>query len=204
MQIRGTACSGTLPRLSGCGAVGSVLPWGGRGRRFKSGHSDQRKPTQFRGFFGIAWVFAFLEKMQIDEIRHFPRQYPKKQEHSIHRWRFFLLVFVLGCKMFHQNTDCILIIFTNLFSCIWHPAQGFPSIFITSSNFFDNFPAIQTTIKKEGIFDMILHTERYSVRNDARKRLCNILSGLGMVWRCKKIGKEIARRFIICNPCFSQ
>ena len=56
--IRGTACSGTLPRLSGCGAVGSVLPWGGRGRRFKSGHSDQRNPTQFRGLFGIAWGFC--------------------------------------------------------------------------------------------------------------------------------------------------
>lgn len=29
--------------LSGCGAVGSVLPWGGRGRPFKSGHSDQNQ-----------------------------------------------------------------------------------------------------------------------------------------------------------------
>ena len=28
---------------SGCGAVGSVLPWGGRGRPFKSGHSDQNR-----------------------------------------------------------------------------------------------------------------------------------------------------------------
>ena len=26
---------------SGCGAVGSALPWGGRGRWFKSSHSDQ-------------------------------------------------------------------------------------------------------------------------------------------------------------------
>ena len=26
---------------SGCGAVGSALPWGGRGRKFKSCHSDQ-------------------------------------------------------------------------------------------------------------------------------------------------------------------
>lgn len=32
--------------LSGCGAVGSALPWGGRGRPFKSGHSDQ-ETTQF-------------------------------------------------------------------------------------------------------------------------------------------------------------
>ena len=29
---------------SGCGAVGSALPWGGRGRTFKSCHSDQIKP----------------------------------------------------------------------------------------------------------------------------------------------------------------
>ena len=27
--------------VSGCGAVGSALPWGGRGRKFKSCHSDQ-------------------------------------------------------------------------------------------------------------------------------------------------------------------
>ena len=31
--------------LSGCGAVGSALPWGGRGRPFKSGHSDQAAKT---------------------------------------------------------------------------------------------------------------------------------------------------------------
>ena len=28
--------------VSGCGAVGSALPWGGRGRKFKSCHSDQK------------------------------------------------------------------------------------------------------------------------------------------------------------------
>ncbi len=27
-------------KASGCGAVGSALPWGGRGRGFKSRHSD--------------------------------------------------------------------------------------------------------------------------------------------------------------------
>ena len=27
--------------LSGCGAVGSALDWGSRGRKFKSSHSDQ-------------------------------------------------------------------------------------------------------------------------------------------------------------------
>ena len=28
---------------SGCGAAGSALPWGGRGRKFKSCHSDQNE-----------------------------------------------------------------------------------------------------------------------------------------------------------------
>ncbi len=28
-------------KFSGCGAAGSALPWGGRGRKFKSCHSDQ-------------------------------------------------------------------------------------------------------------------------------------------------------------------
>ena len=32
---------GTPSARSGCGAVGSALPWGGRGRKFKSCHSDQ-------------------------------------------------------------------------------------------------------------------------------------------------------------------
>ena len=38
---------------SGCGAVGSALPWGGRGRTFKSCHSDQIKPktVRFRLYF---------------------------------------------------------------------------------------------------------------------------------------------------------
>ena len=45
---------------SGCGAAGSALPWGGRGRKFKSCHSDQfggsTEPPiflYFTGFFGI-------------------------------------------------------------------------------------------------------------------------------------------------------
>ena len=32
-------------QTSGCGAVGSALPWGGRGRTFKSCHSDQRRAS---------------------------------------------------------------------------------------------------------------------------------------------------------------
>ena len=34
-------CDIILSVVSGCGAVGSALPWGGRGRWFKSSHSDQ-------------------------------------------------------------------------------------------------------------------------------------------------------------------
>ena len=43
--------------ITGCGAVGSALPWGGRGRWFKSSHSDQIKPkTNVFGFiFLLFW-----------------------------------------------------------------------------------------------------------------------------------------------------
>ena len=50
---------------SGCGAVGSALPWGGRGRWFKSSHSDQkteivRSPFffAFRRFSRVCSLFA--------------------------------------------------------------------------------------------------------------------------------------------------
>lgn len=44
-----------IANASGCGAVGSALPWGGRGRKFKSCHSDQIKPktNRFRLYFCI-------------------------------------------------------------------------------------------------------------------------------------------------------
>ena len=34
-----------LRKMAGCGAVGSALPWGGRGRGFKSRHSDHIKTS---------------------------------------------------------------------------------------------------------------------------------------------------------------
>ncbi len=36
---------------SGCGAAGSALDWGSRGRRFKSCHSDHEKKTALAVFF---------------------------------------------------------------------------------------------------------------------------------------------------------
>jgi len=60
--------------VSGCGAVGSVLPWGGRGRPFKSGHSDQNRSFKivviavlmsaiflytFYNFFCYFFIFKF-------------------------------------------------------------------------------------------------------------------------------------------------
>ena len=49
-------------KTSGCGAVGSALPWGGRGRPFKSGHSDQSaEPTAVIAPMLLAWeLLAFL------------------------------------------------------------------------------------------------------------------------------------------------
>ena len=43
--------------VSGCGAVGSALPWGGRGRKFKSCHSDQEKHRKQP--FSVLFSFVF-------------------------------------------------------------------------------------------------------------------------------------------------
>ena len=40
-----------LNNVSGCGAAGSALDWGSRGRRFKSCHSDQKSVDFVGGFF---------------------------------------------------------------------------------------------------------------------------------------------------------
>ena len=41
---------------SGCGAAGSALPWGGRGRKFKSCHSDQKS-----GFVRVPIFLVFID-----------------------------------------------------------------------------------------------------------------------------------------------
>ena len=55
--------------VSGCGAAGSALPWGGRGRKFKSCHSDQKGDSKGSPFFFVflrlslvfsLFVFSFL------------------------------------------------------------------------------------------------------------------------------------------------
>lgn len=40
--------------ISGCGAVGSALDWGSRGRKFKSCHSDHKD-----SFLAVLFYFAF-------------------------------------------------------------------------------------------------------------------------------------------------
>ena len=43
--------------LTGCGAVGSALDWGSRGREFKSRHSDQKIPfTKVGGIFYLLTI----------------------------------------------------------------------------------------------------------------------------------------------------
>jgi hypothetical protein len=41
---------GIIDELSGCGAAGSALDWGSRGREFKSRHSDQLKALKSYDF----------------------------------------------------------------------------------------------------------------------------------------------------------
>ena len=43
LDFRRRLCYTNQVLKSGCGAVGSALPWGGRGRKFKSCHSDHNR-----------------------------------------------------------------------------------------------------------------------------------------------------------------
>ena len=133
--IGGTACSGTLPRLSGCGAVGSVLPWGGRGRRFKSGHSDQRKPTQFRGFFGIAWVFCVSENQMLGHYEDtiFLKSYKKIQQHTTKKPPTELTVF------FYLFLYRRAIYEAKIYTAFWFYSQSCPHPFGISYKFLDLF-----------------------------------------------------------------
>ena len=52
--------------ISGCGAVGSVLAWGARGRQFESGHPDIKKSESesvseyFHSFFSSLTLTLIL------------------------------------------------------------------------------------------------------------------------------------------------
>ena len=57
---------GTPSARSGCGAAGSALPWGGRGRKFKSCHSDQeeiRKNLLFSFIFSRFLAFSCVQSV---------------------------------------------------------------------------------------------------------------------------------------------
>ena len=47
--------------VSGCGAVGSALPWGGRGRKFKSCHSDQKSVEIAQISADFFFVFVHIQ-----------------------------------------------------------------------------------------------------------------------------------------------
>ena len=60
--------------LSGCGAVGSALDWGSRGRKFKSCHSDHNVKTKkmssakspnISGFFATQTAIFLCTKTQM-------------------------------------------------------------------------------------------------------------------------------------------
>ena len=46
-----------IANASGCGAVGSALPWGGRGRWFKSSHSDNDR-VENKSFSALFFAFS--------------------------------------------------------------------------------------------------------------------------------------------------
>ena len=62
--------------MSGCGAVGSALPWGGRGRGFKSRHSDQQTSDA-----KVSEVFYIFKKEHSDLFNNCDR-YSECSHHS--------------------------------------------------------------------------------------------------------------------------
>ncbi len=53
---------------SGCGAAGSALPWGGRGRKFKSCHSDQKRGcVRFDGLPRFSLFYKGFKQKKEDE-----------------------------------------------------------------------------------------------------------------------------------------
>ena len=68
--------------LSGCGAAGSALPWGGRGRGFKSRHSDH-------------WKFPILRCLTQSRDFHFMQIYLTAQQKA--EWGASLCLFCFCC-----------------------------------------------------------------------------------------------------------
>ena len=60
--------------ISGCGAVGSALPWGGRGRWFKSSHSDQSgapiRELRIGAFLMFKFKYSYLKRYIFIHYRH--------------------------------------------------------------------------------------------------------------------------------------
>ena len=76
---------GILSKLkSGCGAVGSALPWGGRGRKFKSCHSDQIKPKTNR--FRLYFLHFWTKSGTFPPLRHHPKFQNIFDHISDHNW----------------------------------------------------------------------------------------------------------------------
>ena len=49
-------------QISGCGAAGSALDWGSRGREFKSRHSDQKRQFSVRKLSFFDTFLFFLKR----------------------------------------------------------------------------------------------------------------------------------------------
>ena len=59
-------CDKARNKASGCGAAGSALPWGGRGRKFKSCRSDQKSGVVTRFDVSVNDVAGeFAEMLQL-------------------------------------------------------------------------------------------------------------------------------------------
>ena len=81
----------TLKQMkSGCGAGGSALPWGGRGRKFKSCHSDQKSTMvlnkSHRAFF-LAIKGECRQPESAGKVRYAWHDFSERQASSERGWK---------------------------------------------------------------------------------------------------------------------
>ena len=92
-------------KLSGCSADGSALPWGGRGRGFKSRHSDQQCWTWKGSALCILCGHNSLVECQLPKLNRrvrFPLPAPK-----IDRFRPVDFLSIAKAMVYHHALACI-------------------------------------------------------------------------------------------------
>ena len=108
-------------KVSGCGAAGSALPWGGRGRKFKSCHSDQKSVRMHNscGFF----LFVIVHIQHISGLFSFYNLFSTYKVHTTKGMYTIYERYVLNqCT---KSEKALLIKSFRIFTSTFHEGRGF-------------------------------------------------------------------------------